>query len=116
MTSAEQPVQYACAKIVSPWSIRPERPTKCCDMKVTFTRLDKELSPPEPAREGDAGFDLQSSIDFTLDPGERMAVPTGLATAFPVGHAALVLPRSGLAARHGIGLVNAPASSTRVSR
>lgn len=107
-TRAEQPVQYACAKILSPWSIRPERPTKCLAMKVTFIRVDKELPPPEAAQPGDAGFDLRSAVDFTLEPGERMAVPTGIATAFAPGHAVLVLPRSGLAAKHGIGVVNAP--------
>lgn len=77
-------------------------------MKVTFKRLDLELPPPERAREGDAGFDLRTSTDLTLGPGERVAAPTGLAIAFPAGHAALVLPRSGLAARHGLGIVNSP--------
>lgn len=86
----------------------PGCPTKCPEMQVTFTRLDRELPPPEPARPGDAGFDLRSAESFELRSGGRASVPTGLAIAFPPGHAALVLPRSGLAARHGIGLVNAP--------
>lgn len=77
-------------------------------MKVTFKRLDLELPPPENARAGDAGFDLRAATDVDLAPGERAAVPTGLAIAFPEGNAALVLPRSGLAARHGLGLVNSP--------
>ena len=77
-------------------------------MEVTFKRLDSELPPPEPARAGDAGFDLRTTIDLSLAPGERVTAPTGLALAFPPGHACLVLPRSGLAARHGLGLVNAP--------
>lgn len=86
----------------------PGCPTKCPDVQVTFTRLDRELPPPEPARPGDAGFDLRTTEDVELAPGARASVPTGLAIAFPAGHAALVLPRSGLAARYGIGLVNAP--------
>ncbi|HEY5651336.1 MAG TPA: dUTP diphosphatase [Acidimicrobiia bacterium] len=86
----------------------PGCPTNSSDVQVTFTRLDRELPPPEPARPGDAGFDLRTTEDVALDPGGRAAVPTGLAIAFPPGHAALVLPRSGLAAKHGIGLVNAP--------
>jgi dUTP pyrophosphatase len=77
-------------------------------MQVTFTRLDRELPAPEPARPGDAGFDLRTTKDIVLTPGGRASVPTGLAIAFPPGHAALVLPRSGLAAKYGIGLVNAP--------
>lgn len=77
-------------------------------MQVTFLRLDKELSPPEPAQPGDAGFDLRTAEDLLLEPGGRVAAPTGLAIAFPPGHAALVLPRSGLAAKHGVGVVNAP--------
>ncbi len=77
-------------------------------MKVTFKRLDMELPPPENARKGDAGFDLRAAADVDLAPGERAAVPTGLAIAFPEGHAAFVLPRSGLAVRFGLGLVNSP--------
>jgi len=77
-------------------------------MKVTFKRLDLELPPPENARTGDAGFDLRAAVDVDLAPGERTAVPTGLAIAFPEGHAAFVLPRSGLAVRFGLGLVNSP--------
>ena len=86
----------------------PGCPTKCPDVQVTFTRLDSELPAPEPARPGDAGFDLRSAQDLVLGAGDRASVPTGLAIAFPAGYAALVLPRSGLAARHGIGIVNAP--------
>lgn len=65
---------------------------------------------PEPvyAQPGDAGADLTSAIDLTLKPGERAIVPTGLSIALPSGFAAFVMPRSGLAAKHGVGLVNSP--------
>jgi dUTP pyrophosphatase len=64
--------------------------------------------PPARTRPGDAGFDLRCVEAFSLWPGERAAVPTGVAVALPPGVAGLVVPRSGLAARHGIALVNAP--------
>lgn len=75
---------------------------------VSFQRLDRELSIPIKAHPGDAGFDLVTSVDVELGPGERVAAPTGLAVAIPDGFAGLVLPRSGHAARHGVGVVNAP--------
>lgn len=75
---------------------------------VSFQRLDRELSPPSQAHPGDAGFDLVTSLDIDLGPGERVVAPTGLAVAIPDGFAGLVLPRSGHAARHGVGVVNAP--------
>lgn len=77
-------------------------------MQVNFVRLDKELPVPTRAHIGDAAVDLHSRIDVTLAPGERMAVPTGIAVSIPVGYAGLVLPRSGHARRHGIGKVNSP--------
>jgi dUTP pyrophosphatase len=77
-------------------------------MHVSFVRLDPELPPPRPAHHGDAGFDLVSSEDVTLAPGERAAIPTGLAVQIPAGHAGFVLPRSGHALRHGVGVVNSP--------
>ena len=77
-------------------------------MKIPFLRLDPELSDPSAAHEGDAGIDLRSRIDISLQPGERAMVPTGIAVAIPDGHAGLVAPRSGLAARHGISVVNGP--------
>jgi len=64
--------------------------------------------PPERTRAGDAGFDLRCVEAFSLAPGERAVVPTGVAVALPEGHAGLVVPRSGLAARHGISVVNGP--------
>lgn len=77
-------------------------------MKVEFRKLDASASLPGYAYGGDAGLDLASNADVVLKPGERALVPTGLAVAIPEGHAGLVLPRSGLASRHGITLVNAP--------
>lgn len=63
---------------------------------------------PRYAHDGDAGADLVTSEDFTLTPGERRMVPTGVAVAIPMGWVGLVHPRSGLASRHGISMVNAP--------
>jgi dUTP pyrophosphatase len=75
---------------------------------VLVTRLDPDLPLPEYGHPGDAGLDLRSRIDITLAPGARALVPTGLAIALPAGYAAFVCARSGLALRHGVGLVNAP--------
>jgi dUTP pyrophosphatase len=75
---------------------------------VLIRRLDPELPPPAYAHRGDAGADLHAAAEVTLQPGERALVPTGLAIALPEGHVGLVHPRSGLAARHGISIVNAP--------
>lgn len=75
---------------------------------VTLKRLDSELPAPKRLHEGDAGLDLMTAVDVVLRPGERAQVPTGIAVAIPEGHAGLVLPRSGHAARHGIALVNSP--------
>ena len=71
-------------------------------------RLRPEARLPERAYDGDAGLDLAACEAFELAPGERKLVSTGLAVAIPAGHAGFVLPRSGLAARHGITIVNAP--------
>jgi dUTP pyrophosphatase len=71
-------------------------------------RLDDAATIPSRAHPGDAGLDLYASEAATLGPGERASVGTGIAVEIPPGHAGLVLPRSGLAARHGIALVNAP--------
>ena len=71
-------------------------------------RLDRELPLPSYAHPGDAGLDLRARHDVTLRPGQRAVVPTGVAVALPAGCVGLVHPRSGLAARHGIALVNAP--------
>ena len=77
-------------------------------MELRFRRLDEAATPPARAHDDDAGFDLFASEAAELGPGERAAVGTGIALAIPEGHAGLVLPRSGLATRHGIALVNAP--------
>lgn len=71
-------------------------------------RLDPDVPLPEYARPGDAGCDLVTTVDASLSPGERVVLPTGIALALPHGYAAFVHPRSGLAAHHGVGLVNAP--------
>lgn len=75
---------------------------------VPLLRLDRELPVPSYAHPGDAGADLHAAHDVTLEPGERALVATGVAVALPEGHVGLVHPRSGLAARHGISMVNAP--------
>ena len=75
---------------------------------VLVRRLDAELPLPLYALPGDAGADIVTAVDVTLAPGERAVLPTGLAIALPAGYAAFVHPRSGLAARAGLGLVNAP--------
>ncbi|MDT0329614.1 dUTP diphosphatase [Nocardiopsis lambiniae] len=75
---------------------------------ITVHRLDPGLPLPEYAHPGDAGADLYTAVDVVLAPGERATVPTGLAIALPDGYAAFVHPRSGLAARCGLTIVNAP--------
>jgi dUTP diphosphatase len=75
---------------------------------VEFTRLREEARAPGQAHDHDAGYDLFAAEAARIGPGERTSVGTGIAVAIPAGHAGLVLPRSGLAARHGIALVNAP--------
>jgi dUTP pyrophosphatase len=76
-------------------------------VSLPFTRLSDLAKPPQRAHDS-AGFDLFSAEDGVLGPGERGEFGTGIALAIPEGCAGLVLPRSGLAARHGIALVNAP--------
>ena len=77
-------------------------------MNVLIQRLDPDLPLPSFAHPGDAGLDLYSRVDVTLAPGERALLPTGVAIALPAGYAAFVHPRSGLAVKHGIGVVNGP--------
>ncbi len=77
-------------------------------MELPFKQLDRDAELPAQAHPGDAGFDLCSTVDVEVGPGERAMVPTGLSVAVPEGHAGLVLPRSGLASRHGLTLANAP--------
>jgi len=77
-------------------------------VQIPIRRLDPGLPLPAYAHHGDAGADLHAAVDVVLQPGERALVPTGVALALPEGYVALVHPRSGLAARHGISIVNAP--------
>jgi len=76
--------------------------------ELPVRRLRPEARLPNRAYEGDAGLDLAACERFELAPGERKLVSTGLAVAIPSGHAGFVQPRSGLAAQHGITIVNAP--------
>jgi dUTP pyrophosphatase len=77
-------------------------------VEVLITRLDPDVPLPSYARPDDAGADLVCAEDVDLAPGQRAVVGTGIAIALPAGYAAFVHPRSGLAARHGVTLVNAP--------
>ncbi len=78
------------------------------DLEVLLLLLDDDLPVPAYAHPGDAGADLVSRVDVVLPPLGRATVPTGVAIALPDGYAAFVHPRSGLASRHGITIVNAP--------
>ncbi len=75
---------------------------------VLLQRIDPDLPLPTYARPGDAGMDLYARENLVLGPGERALMPTGIAIALPPGYVAFVHPRSGLAARHGLTIVNAP--------
>ena len=77
-------------------------------VEVLIVRLDPELAVPVQAHAHDAGVDLRARVDVQLKPGERTMIPTGVAVAVPAGYAGLVQPRSGLAAKHGLGIVNSP--------
>lgn len=77
-------------------------------VRVLLRRLYDDLPAPSYAQPGDAGADLVAATDVELAPGERAVVPTGVAIALPEGYAAFVHPRSGLAAKQGLSLVNAP--------
>ena len=75
---------------------------------ISVKRLDPDMPLPKRAHEGDAGADLYSSETRTLAPGERVLIGTGIAVALPMGTVGLIHPRSGLAAKHGISIVNTP--------
>jgi len=77
-------------------------------MNLNFKRLNAQAIIPTRATDGDAGLDLHAAESAHIGPGERWQVGTGLAAEIPAGHAGLVLPRSGMALKHGISLVNAP--------
>ena len=78
------------------------------DIKVLIQRLDKDLPLPQYAKPGDAGLDVYARIDCTLAPGARALIPTGIAIALPEGYVCLAHPRSGLAVKYGISIVNTP--------
>jgi dUTP pyrophosphatase len=77
-------------------------------VEILVQRLDPALPLPAYAHDGDAGADLVTAVDADLAPGERAVLPTGIAIALPPGYAAFVHPRSGLAAKYGVSIVNAP--------
>ena len=77
-------------------------------MKISFKRLHPDAQIPVYAKENDAGADLTSVVKVVINPGERYLVPTGIAIALPNGYVGLVHPRSGLALKHGISIVNTP--------
>ena len=82
------------------------RPPHAVDVLVR--RLDPDVPLPSYAHPGDAGLDLVTTVDAVLEPGERALLPTGIAIALPDGYAGFVHPRSGLALKHGLSIVNAP--------
>ena len=82
------------------------RPPNAVDVLVR--RLDLEIDLPSYAHPGDAGLDLVTTVDAVVPPGERVLLPTGIAVALPEGYAAFVHPRSGLAVKYGVSLVNSP--------
>lgn len=84
------------------------QPPSSSSLSIEIVRLDPDLPLPSYARAGDAGADVMTTVDVTLAPGERALVPTGIAVALPEGYVALVHPRSGLAVRHGLSIVNTP--------
>lgn len=92
------------APLIASANAHPARPA----LSVLITRLDPGMPVPAPARPGDAGVDLSCTEDVVLGPAERALVGTGLAIALPAGYAGFVHPRSGLAARAGLSIVNAP--------
>lgn len=78
------------------------------DVEILVSTTDPDVPLPRYSHPGDAGADITTRVDVTLAPGERATVPTGLCVALPDGYAAFVHPRSGLASRHGVTVVNAP--------
>ena len=76
--------------------------------ELPFRKLRPDAKLPAAQHRGDAGLDLCSAVDVVVEPGERVMIPTGVAVAIPDGHAGLVLPRSGLASKHGLTMANSP--------
>lgn len=96
------------ARSPSTVSARLESPDLNVEMQISVHKLDSELPTPRRAHPGDAGLDLLAREPARLAPGDRAMVPTGLAIAIPDGYAGYVMARSGLAAKHGVGVVNSP--------
>jgi len=94
--------------VPGPIDAPPHEPLVTPPVDVLLTRLDPDVPVPAYARPGDAGADLVTTSDVVLDPGERALVGTGVAIALPLGYAGFVHPRSGLAARAGLSIVNTP--------
>jgi dUTP pyrophosphatase len=94
--------------VFGPVDAPPLEPSTASPVDVLLTRLDPGLPVPAYAHPGDAGADLRCTSDVVLAPGERALVGTGVAIALPLGYAGFVHPRSGLAARAGLSIVNAP--------
>ena len=88
--------------------ITAESKTSPHELSVELKILDDGITPPQYALPGDAGADLVSTEDVRLAPGQQQLVPTGIAVAIPVGYAGFIHPRSGLAVRTGLSIVNAP--------
>jgi len=88
--------------------IQPAQTVQTGSLSIEIVRLDAELPLPTYAHEGDAGLDLYAREDATIHAGGRLLMPTGIAIAIPPGHCGLIMPRSGLALKHGISIVNAP--------
>ena len=106
MTVTEQPATVDTLPGEAPAGAPPS-PT-APTLQVQLKMLDPGLEPPSYAHPGDAGADLRAREDAVLQPGERKLVPTGVAIALPEGFVALIHPRSGLATKHGLTIVNAP--------
>lgn len=85
-----------------------DSPEQAATLTVQLRMLDDGIEAPGYAHPGDAGADLRTRIDVSLPPGERVLVPTGVSLALPFGYVALVHPRSGLATKHGLTIVNSP--------
>ncbi|TLM86664.1 dUTP diphosphatase [Pseudarthrobacter sp. NamE2] len=100
----DQPATLGTAPGDAPVAIEDHAPT----LQVQLKMLDPGLEPPSYAHPGDAGADLRAREDVVLRPGERKLVPTGVSIALPYGFVALIHPRSGLATKHGLTVVNAP--------
>ena len=94
--------------LLVPISARLGAPDLNVGMNLSLRKLDQELPTPGRSHPGDAGIDLYARHPVVLEPGQRAVVHTGVAVAIPGGHAGLVVPRSGMAARSGIGIVNSP--------